>query len=115
MSDSNGLYTVVYSPAAQNDVRSIYMYIAYELLAEETAIDQVKRIRTAIHSLDALPERFGAVDWEPWASMGMRKMPVDNYIVFYLVDTQSRIVTVDRVFYTGQDIQRIIQRTTDQR
>ena len=39
--------------------------------------------------------------------MGMRKVPVDNYIVFYLVDNDNRIVIVDRVFYGGRDIHGI--------
>ena len=35
MSVINEVFQVVYSPAAQEDVRSIYNYIAYELLAEQ--------------------------------------------------------------------------------
>ena len=107
MSVINEVFQVVYSTAAQEDVRSIYNYIAYELLAEQAAKKQVRRIREIVHSLNILPERHKAVDWEPWASMGMRKVPVDNYIVFYLVDNDNRIVIVDRVFYGGRDIHGI--------
>lgn len=59
-----------------------------------------------------MPERYSAVEWEPWASMGMRKVPVDNYIVFYLVDTVKLTVTVIRVLYNGRDIEGIIQKDT---
>lgn len=59
-----------------------------------------------------MPERYSAVEWEPWASMGMRKVPVDNYIFFYLVDTVKLTVTVIRVLYNGRDIEGIIQKDT---
>ncbi|MCD7769536.1 MAG: hypothetical protein LUH36_05395 [Oscillospiraceae bacterium] len=37
-------YKVVYSPSAVDDLDSIYSYIAYELMAETTARNQVIRI-----------------------------------------------------------------------
>lgn len=49
------------------------------------------------------------VDWEPWASMGMRKLPVDNFLVFYLVNQEECLVMVVRIFYGGRDIENIIQ------
>ena len=113
MDETNGLYKVVYSPAAQEDIRSIYMYIAYELLAGQSARNQVDRVRKKIHGLETMPKRHEAVDWEPWASMGMRKIPVDNYVVFYLVDDENGVVTVDRVFYGGRGAQGIIQEILD--
>ncbi len=39
---------VVYSPAAQDDVKDIFNYIAYELQAPQAARNQVNRIRSAI-------------------------------------------------------------------
>ena len=47
------------------------------------------------------------VDWEPWKSMKMHKIPVDNFIVFYIVDMNSMTVTVIRIVYGGRDIQGI--------
>lgn len=105
-------YKVIYSPLAQDDIRAIYTYIANELQAKQTARGQVDRIRNTVRKLNAMPERYSAVEWEPWASMGMRKVPVDNYIVFYLVDTVKLTVTVIRVLYNGRDIEGIIQKDT---
>ena len=104
-------YKVIYSPAALDDLKNIYAYIAYILLAPDTAERQVNRIRKEIRSLDLFPERNSVVEWEPWSAMGMRKVPVDNYIVFYLPDKEKRIVLIDRIFYGGQDIENIIQKS----
>ena len=109
MSDA---YKVIYAPAAQGDVRAIYSYIAYEPEAEQAARGQVDRIRETVRKLDTMPERYGAVDWKPWASIGMRKVPVDNYVVFYLVDNDEKMVTVVRVFYGGRDIEGIVRETS---
>lgn len=55
-----------------------------------------------------MPSRYSIVDWEPWKSMGMHKVPVDNFVVYYSVNTENRIVTVIRIFYCGRDAEGII-------
>ena len=106
MSDT---YSIIYSSEAKDDLREIYSYIAYDLQAPETAEGQVNRIRKEIRSLDFMPARYAGVDWEPWKSMGMHRVPVDNFIVYYVVNNGSRTITVIRIFYGGRDIEDIIQ------
>lgn len=102
MSDA---YRVIYSSEALDDIRKIYSYIAYELQAPDTALNQVNRIRKEIRTLDFMPMRYAIVDWEPWKSMQMHKLPVDNYIIFYLFDSDDMTVTIIRIVYNGQDIE----------
>lgn len=102
MSDT---YQVIYSPEALDDIRKIYSYIAYELQASDTALNQVNRIRKEIRSLYFMPMRYAIVDWEPWKSMQMHKVPVDNYVVYYIVDTKLYTVTVARIVYDGLNIE----------
>ena len=102
MSDA---YKVVYSPEALDDIRKIYSYIAYELQVPDTALNQVNNIRKEIKSLNYMPMRYTIVDWEPRKSMQMHKLPVDNYIIFYLVDSDTMTTTIIRIIYSGQDIE----------
>lgn len=102
MSDA---YRVIYSSEALDDIRKIYSYIAYELQVPDTALNQVNRIRKEIRTLDFMPMRYAIVDWEPWKSMQMHKLPVDNYIIFYLFDSDDMTVTIIRIVYNGQDIE----------
>lgn len=102
-------YNVIYSPEALDDVRKIYSYIAFDLKVPSTAKKQVEHIRKEIRSLDFMPMRYVLVDWEPWKSMQMHKVPVDNFVVYYTVDTESLTVTVIRIFYCGQDVENIIK------
>lgn len=83
-------YRIVYSPKAYNDLRAIYAYSAFDLKEVRTAQRQVDRIRAVVNKLDILPERHEVIDWEPWASMGMRKVYADKYIVFYIVDNDKK-------------------------
>lgn len=101
-------YSVIYSPTALDDLRAIYSYIAEELLAPQAAANTVNCIRSDIRKLDQFPEKHRQVEWEPWASMGMRIMPVKNFVIYYLVDKEAYIVTIVRVFYGGRDVEHII-------
>lgn len=77
-------YYVCYSDEAQDDLRNIFMHIAYELGSGDHAESQVNRIREAIKTLDKFPKRNPFVPYEPWASLGMRRLNVDNYAISIL-------------------------------
>ncbi len=110
MSDA---YSVIYSPEAKSDIKDIYSYIAFELLVPRTAESQVNRIRKTIRSLEFMPSRNPIVDWEPWKCRGMHKVPVDNFVVFYTVDSSTLTVTIIRIVYGGRDIQRMASQTNN--
>lgn len=110
MSDT---YSVIYSPEAVDDLREIYLYIAFTLKVPDTAEKQVNRIRKEIRSLDFMPSRYSVVNWEPWKSMKMHKVPVDNFVVYYTVNDSDSTVTVIRIFYGGRDVKNIINSEQD--
>lgn len=100
-------YKVVYSPQAMEDMKDIYAYIAWELHEPDIATAQVNRIREEVRSLDFMPLRYSLVDWEPWRSKGVRKVSVNNFVVFYTADSDDMIVTILRIIYGGRDIARL--------
>ncbi len=97
-------YAVDISDEAKFDLRGIYEYIAFELLSPENAAEQIRRLRKSILSLNEMPKRFRLYDREPWKSRGLRIVPVDNYIVFYIPDDEKKVVTITRVMYSGRNI-----------
>ncbi len=108
----NDSYSVVYSPKAKDDLKEIYSYIAFTLLVPDTAKGQVGRIRKEIRSLSFMPLRNPVVDWEPWKSMEMHKLPVDNFVIFYTVDESTLTVTIIRIVYGGRDIAGLVNEET---
>lgn len=98
------IYAVDISNEAKFDLRSIYEHIAFELLSPENAAEQIRRLRKNILSLNEMPKRFRLYEKEPWKSRGLRMLPVDNYIVFYIPNDDKTMVTITRVMYSGRDI-----------
>ena len=109
----NDYYSVIYSEEALNDLRNIYSYISNELLGPSIAKEQVNRIRETIRNLNYLPSRNPVVNWEPWYSIGMHKITVDNYVIFYTINTSTLTVSIVRIFYSGRNIEEIIKNTNE--
>ena len=91
---------------AKKDLQSIFEYIAFELQEPENAKNQMRRLESRILSLDTMPERYKSYDKEPWHSQGFRILPVDNFVVFYIPDANTKIVTIIRILYSGRDIEK---------
>ena len=98
------IFNILYSFRARQDLRDIYEYIAYELLEPGIASRQVNRIMKAVRSLEQMPMRCRCYEDEPWCKMGLRFLPVDNYLIFYLPDENNNIVNVIRIMYAGRDV-----------
>ena len=97
---------------AEKDLRGIFEYIAFELKSVQNASGQLDRLEKNIMGLSSMPERFRAYDREPWHSRGLRVMPVDNYIVFYIPNHETETVTVIRVMYGGRDVDSQLKKYT---
>ncbi len=102
-------WTVIISPDAREEVRAIYQYIAFTLLAPEAAEGQVNRILNGMQSLENMAMRHTLYEKEPWRSRGLRKLVIDNYIVFYITNEQAHEAVILHVFYGGQNIDEILQ------
>ncbi len=98
------IYEVTTTAQADADLRCIYEHIAFELLSPDNAAGQIERLEEHIIGLEEFPEKFRAYEKEPWRGRGLRAMPVDNYLVFYIPDRDAGIVTVIRVMYAGRDV-----------
>ena len=98
------IYEVVTTRQAEADLRSVYEYIAFELLSPDNAAGQLERLEECIIGLSEFPEKFRKYEKEPWYSRGLRVMPVDNYLVFYIPDKNTTTVTVIRVMYEGRNV-----------
>ena len=104
---------VVYTFRARQDLRDIYDYIAFTLLAPDAARNTTERILEAARSLQSMPERNPLYKEEPWHSQGVRFIPVKNYIVFYTVNTDTDTVSVARIMYGARDLSRQLEETTE--
>ena len=102
-------WKVILSPDFKAEVRGIHSYIANTLLVPETAAKQIRRIIDAAKSLAEMPMRFSLYENEPWHSRGLRKLSVDNFVIFYWTNDKTKEVVVFHVFYGGQNIEEILK------
>lgn len=99
-------YAVSISYEAEEDLRSIYFYIMFNLFSPQNARDQINRIEKAIQTLDKFPKRNRLVSFEPWKSRGLHIMPCDNFLIFYIVNEEKAEVIVSRVLYGKRNIKK---------
>lgn len=102
-------WVIKYTEMASGELDAIYRYIAYNLQAPGTAAGQVKRIMSAIEALGEMPLRNALYEREPWKSRGLRKLPVDNFMVFYFTIKYAHEVVIAHIFYGGRNIDEIIK------
>ena len=96
-------YSVKLTPHAIVQIQETIAYISKVLLVPETARAWSDYLQKEIAGLSTMPERFSAVDEEPWRSRGYRKMPVKNFIVYYYADDETKTVWVTAVVYGRRD------------
>jgi plasmid stabilization system protein ParE len=101
-------YKVDVSEPAENDLRDIVRYISAQLSAPITATKMMDAIEEAIGGLTDMPQKCPPVTDERLASMGYRKIVVKNYIAFFTINENSKIVDVERILYGRRDWLRIL-------
>lgn len=96
-------YRIEITEPAEYDLKEIARYIAVELRDSHAAESVMGRVGTAIFGLAEMPLRNPLVADERLSLQGIRKIIVDNYLVFYLVAEGQRTVTIIRVLYSRRD------------
>ncbi|MBP5789185.1 MAG: type II toxin-antitoxin system RelE/ParE family toxin [Neisseriaceae bacterium] len=101
-------YSVVITDKAQQDLREIFEYIAFDLFSPNTAHKQLNRIEKAIQELNFFPYKYKKYEEELWSSRNLHILTVDNYSVFYIPDDTALRVTVIRIMYGGRNIKQAL-------
>lgn len=96
-------YNIEITEPAENDLSTIGLYFAKELLDPDLAHKVVDKIGTAIMELEEMPMRNALVADEKLAIQGIRKLIIDNYLVFYTVSEVYKVVTIVRILYCRRD------------
>ena len=85
-------------------------YERKDMQIPENVSDQLDRLEACIMDLDHMPKRYRQYELEPWKSRGLRVVPVDNYLVLYIPDDDTQVVTIIRVMYGGRDVDTQLNR-----
>ena len=97
-------YEIIYSPDALTDLYGIYQYLAVDREAPERAAKLHQRLRSRIHKLSQMPERFRRYEKAPPQLPHLHIMPVGQYVVLYYINTRERRVIIVRILNGRRDI-----------
>lgn len=100
------MYKVEFLPAAQNDMLEIVQYISRTLCNAQAAERLAEKMVSEAETLSRFP--YANPIYYPIRTLKreFRKLPVDNYIIFYWVDENTKSVTVARVIYAKRDLEK---------
>jgi len=96
-------YSVHISELAERDLKEIGRYIAEEFLEPTIALKLVDKIGDAALGLEEMPQRNALVADKRLSTLGMRKLLVDNHIIFYDISEKEKTVMVIRILYGRRD------------
>ncbi len=92
-------YRVKIVPKAEEDLDDIFYYIALELNNKSAAEKMINLFSNKILRLQEFPFSCSLVEDDLLKDKGYRKLIIDNYIVFYIVNEEDQQVIVMHVFY----------------
>ena len=106
MSENN--YSLKFTPKAYDDLDEIYSYISEKLFDEQAADNLMDRIEHNILRLKSFPYSCSFVTEETLKAKGYRKLIINNYIAFYMVNEVEHQVIIMRVLYGAQNYEGIL-------
>lgn len=96
-------YKIVIEQTAENDLVGILSYISDTLHEPSIAMKIYGLIKKEILTLNRMPFRFEVVNEEPYRSIGVRRIPIENYTAFYIVDENEKTVHIFRILYNRRE------------
>lgn len=97
------MYKIEYLPVAQRDLLDIVRYIKNDLNNVIVAKQFFNEVLEYIDKLQDFPYSYPVyIPLQP-LTYEYRKLIVKNYLVFYRVDEENKIVTISRIIYGGRD------------
>ena len=90
-------YNIKYSIESKQHLVGIKQYIKHNLQEPKIADKLISKIREKINNLKSNPEIFAVIDDDIIKKLEVRKLIVDNYIVFYRINNNN--IQIVRIMY----------------
>lgn len=101
-------YNVEVTQIAEQDYYKAEAYIKYELYNQKAAAGLAKKLHEAIKDLSFFPTNYPICNDDFLRVWEIRFVPVNNYLLFYIVREDEKTVYVLRFLYSRRDWQKIL-------
>jgi len=103
------MYLVNITDIAEEEILSSVKYISKELKAPVAANNLLDEIEKHEKFLEETPNMFPNVPEEYLASIGLKFVIIKNYLMFFTIDEERKIVNVIRFLYGRRDWKNILK------
>ena len=103
------MYKLEYLPVAQRDMVEIVRYISGELQNPSEADRMPMLLLKGAVSILTFPYALPAYQPMRPLKCEYRKILVQNFLMFYWVDEEKKLVTVARVVYAKRDVAKLLE------
>jgi addiction module RelE/StbE family toxin len=101
-------YDIDITLKAKLDLLDIHDYVSNVLSSPVTADELLDKLESGISTLSQMPQR-NALERDPQLSYrNLRKLPIENHLVFYTVAEHDFCVMIVRVLYARRDWMNIL-------
>lgn len=102
-------YKVKLTDHAVAQLQEAVIYISKVLQASTVAKHWAARIKKELASLSTMPARYPLTEEEPWHTEGVHKMSVENFLVYYWINEEKKIVWITAIVYARRDQLRVLR------
>jgi len=96
-------YKIEITTKAKRDMREIHAYISSNLKEPNVADRLLDKIETEILTLKSMPLRHAVERDVQLKLKNLRKLIVNNYLIFYTVSEKTETVFIARILYARRD------------
>ena len=102
------MYIVNITDIAEDEILSTLRYISNELKAPLAANNLLDEIEGHEDNLRLTPNMYPNVPDKFLADLGLKFIPIKNYLLFFTIDEKSKIVNVIRFMHSRRDWKNIL-------
>ena len=98
-----------FTEKAEQDLDEILRYISVDLVNPTAAQNLGRKVFEKIDMVRTFPESGAPVDNEFLADKTVRKLSVDNYVIYYKAHYEEKVISIIRIVYGKRNLDEILK------
>ena len=102
-------YQYHFAKKAESDLDEILSYISIDLSNPDAAASFLKDLQAVLASICSVPKIGRIVENEFFPDREIRKSIVGNYVLYYLPNTEEKIIYILRILYGRRNLDELVR------
>ena len=96
-------YCIKLTPNAIEQIQAALDYISDVLMVPDIAENWKNRLKNDVSQLSFMPGRVRLTEEEPWHGLGIHKLIVHHFIIYFWIEETVKIVWITAIVYEKRD------------